>query len=160
MAKLSIAKAQVLFPLTVDIPTPHGADQVNFEAKHFKASVWAKMREDHTELVNSSVKALFDAARKAGEEAFNAQPKPKSKRSEDEIEAAIEALVQPVKQSELTALKAKISGALMANVFTAWDLDDTFSEVALVEMCDLYPGSADSVFLKYNEALEGVRLGN
>lgn len=159
MAKLSIAKAQVLFPMTVDIPTPHGVDQVAFEAKHFKASDWAKMREEHTELVNKSVKALFDAARTAAEDEFKAT-NTDPKLTDEEKEAAIVALEKPVKQSELVSLKNKISAQLMAKVFTKWDLDDTLSETSLAEMCDLYPGSVDSVFTKYNEALEGVRLGN
>lgn len=156
MAKLSIAKAQVLFPLEVEIPTPHGTDTVSFEAKHFKSSVWAKMREEHTDGVNKAVKELFDIERKAAETEF----KPKHGMTPEEKEAAIESLVKPVKQSELTSLKSKISGELMFKVFTKWDLDDAFTESALVDMCDMYPAAADAVFTKYNEALEGVRLGN
>ncbi len=72
MAKLKISKALVTFPMAVDIPTPNGDDQVNFTAKHLKASEWSKLREAHTETVNAAVKALFDAAQKAAEDEYAA----------------------------------------------------------------------------------------
>jgi hypothetical protein len=160
MAKLKISKAQVTFPLEVDIPTPNGDDQVNFTAKHLKASEWSKLRESHTETVNAAVKALFDAAQKAAEDEYTTAAKDGKPATEDEKTAAIALLVKPIKQSVLDELKSKHAAELIAKVLISWDLDDEYSVKALVEMCDLYPAASNAIFTKYNSALEGSRLGN
>lgn len=160
MSKLKISKAQVTFPMEVDIPTPNGDDQVNFTAKHLKASEWSKLREAHTETVNAAVKALFNAAQKAAEDEYAASVKEGKPATEDEKAAAIALLSKPVKQSVLDDLKSKHGAELMAQVLTGWDLDDEFSVKALVEMCDLYQAAPNAIFAKYNSALEGSRLGN
>jgi hypothetical protein len=139
MAKLKISRAQITFPMTVQIPTPHGDDEVTFEAKHLKASVWAKMREEHTASVTKAVEALYPA------------------KEESESDAQT---IKKVSESDIVTLRAKISAELMLKIFTAWDLDDSFTQAGLEEMCDMYPASAEACFKKYNETLEGQRLGN
>lgn len=159
MAKLIIGKsAPKTFPLKVEVPTPSGLDEINFEAKHLASTVWAKMREQHAEAIGKTVQALFDAARKEAEKA-HAAAKPK-KQSDDEKEAAIVALIKPVKESEIAALRAKHSAELIAQIVTSWDLDEPLGVPSLTDMCDSYPGSAEAVFKAYNETREGLRLGN
>lgn len=176
MAKLVVGTPAETFPLTVQIPTPRGDDQVIFDAKHLASTVWCEMREAHTDLVNSKVQGLFDAARAAAEAKYAAQQKTKKplraakkdavKDAQAELdaaahkEAAIDALVVMPKQSVIRALQAKVNGEMMVEILTGWDLDDAFDVKALIRMCDLYPAAAPAVFAAYNQALEGHRLGN
>ena len=159
MAKLIIGKsAPKSFPLKVIVPTPTGDDEINFTAKHLKSTDWAKMREAHAEGIGKTVQALFDAARAEAEKAY-ADSKPK-KATDDEKEAAIVALVKPVKESEVATLRAKHSGDLIAQIMEGWDLEEPIGADSLAEMCDTYPGAAEAVFKAYNETREGQRLGN
>lgn len=155
MAKLVIGKAPTSFPLSVKIKTPQGEDEIVFDAKHLPATEWAKLREAHVEAVNKQVSALFDASRKEAEKAFD-----KPLLEGDEKEAAIEALRKPVKDSEISVLRARFSAALILKIANKWDLEDEFTEPSLVQMCDLYPNAPEAIFKAYSEALSGARLGN
>ncbi|MFN9473771.1 phage tail assembly chaperone [Acidovorax sp.] len=189
MAKLVIGKSTPKsFALKVEVPTPHGLDEVNFDARHLPSTVWAKMREQHAEAIGKTVQALFDAARQEAEQAHAAEQankpvaaavavkKPAGKKSvaavaandpaesvpsdADAKEAAITALVKPVKESDIASLRAKHSAELIVQIVTGWDLDEPLGVDALVDMCDSYPGAAEAVFKAYNETREGLRLGN
>lgn len=178
MAKLIIGKsAPKSFPLKVTVPTPTGDDEINFTAKHLKSTDWAKMREAHAEGIGKTVQALFDAARAEAEKAYAEQSekpapakKPAGKKAAaveaadvsdaDAKEAAIVALIKPVKESEIAAMRAKHSADLIAQIVTSWDLDEPLGAESLAEMCDTYPGAAEAVFKAYNETREGQRLGN
>lgn len=163
MAKLVIGKAATSFPLPVKIQTPQGQDEINFVAKHLRATDWAKLREAHVEAVNKQVAALFDASRKEAEKAFEKKHSEKSGAAAlegDEKEAAIEAVRKPVKDSEISALRAKFAASLILKIANSWDLEDEFSEPVLVQMCDMYPAAPESIFKSFGEALSGARLGN
>lgn len=161
MAKLVVGKsAPKSFPLKAQIPTPGGMDEINFEAKHFPSTVWAKMREAHAEAISKTVQSLFEAARKDAEAAFAADAKKPKKMDDEAKEAAIVALVKPVKESEIASLRAKHSAELIAQIMNTWDLDEPLGVPALTDMCDMYPGAAEAVFKAYNETREGLRLGN
>jgi len=157
MAKLVIGKAPTSFPLNVKIKTPQGEDEICFDAKHLPATEWAKLRESHVEAVNKQVSLLFDASRKEAEKAFE---KKAEALEGDEKETAIEALRKPVKDSEISALRAKFSAALILKIANGWDLEDAFAEPSLVQMCDLYSNAPEAIFKAYSEALSGARLGN
>ena len=46
--KLVIGKAAPKsFPMKVEVPTPHGPCEINFEAKYLPSTEWAKLREAH-----------------------------------------------------------------------------------------------------------------
>ena len=170
MTKLIVGKsAPASFPLKVEIPTPNGPAEVNFTAKHMRATEFAKLREAHMPAGDAAVQALFDAARKDAEDAYAAQSKSAKKEkiapddaeaAEQAKEAAIVSLQKNVKDSEIARLVAKHSGALMAKVFTGWDLDEEFSEAALCDMCDMYTSASQEVFAAYNSAREGLRAKN
>lgn len=189
MAKLVIGKSTPKsFALKVEVPTPHGLDEVNFDARHLPSTVWAKMREQHAEAIGKTVQALFDAARQEAEQAHAAEQankpvaaavvakKPAGKKSVAAVaandpaesvpsdaeakEAAITALIKPVKESDIASLRAKHSAELIVQIVTGWDLDEPLGVDALVDMCDSYPGAAEAVFKAYNETREGLRLGN
>jgi hypothetical protein len=160
MAKLAIGKAPTSFPLTVKIQTPHGEDEIVFDAKHLPSTEWAKLREAHTEVINKQVNSLFDAARKEAEKAYDKQADDEKKHSADEKELAIEALRKPVKESEIKALRAKSSASLILKIVNKWDLEDEFTDPVLVQMCDLYHAAPDAIFNGYGDALTGTRLGN
>ncbi len=157
MAKLVIGKAPASFSLPVKIQTPHGEDEISFDAKHLPATEWAKLRESHVEAVNKQVSALFDASRKEAEKAFE---KKAEALEGDEKETAIEALRKPVKDSEISALRAKFSAALILKIANKWDLEDEFTEPVLVQLCDLYSSAPEAVFKAYGEALTGARAKN
>lgn len=158
MAKLVISKTPKAFPLTVKVPTPTGSDEIIFDAKHLKTSEWDKLREDHIEAVNKEVGVLFEARRKEAETAYNKKKKADAPTEGDE--AAIAALIKPVKDSEISALRGKFSAALILKIANGWDLEDAFGEPALLEMCDLYRAAPEAIFKAYGEALSGARLGN
>lgn len=177
MAKLVIGKSTPKsFALKVEVPTPHGLDTVNFDARHLPSTAWAKMREQHAEAIGKTVQALFDAARAEAEVAYRAQlaeqfvaaseaagdDQPNATAADDPEgrDAAITALIKPVKESEIAALRAKHSADLIAQIVTGWDLDAPLDVAALTDMCDIYPGAAEAVFKAYNETREGLRLGN
>lgn len=190
MAKLVIGKSTPKsFALKVEVPTPHGLDEVNFDARHLPSTVWAKMREQHAEVIGKTVQALFDAARQEAEQAHAAEQankpvaaavavkKPAGKKAAasatvaandgaevvsdvDAKEAAITALIKPVKESDIASLRARHSAELIVQIVTGWDLDEPLGVDALVDMCDSYPGAAEAVFKAYNETREGLRLGN
>lgn len=193
MAKLVIGKSTPKsFALKVEVPTPHGLDEVNFDARHLPSTVWAKMREQHADAIGKTVQALFDAARQEAEQAYAAEQvnkpvaavaaatkKPAGKKAAvvaaeaandgaevvlssdaDAKEAAITALIKPVKESDIASLRAKHSAELIVQIVTGWDLDEPLGVDALVDMCDSYPGAAEAVFKTYNETREGLRLGN
>ncbi|MGV3679923.1 MAG: phage tail assembly chaperone [Acidovorax sp.] len=179
MAKLVIGKSTPQsFALKVEVPTPHGLDEVNFDARHLPSTVWAKMREQHADAIGKTVQALFDAARAEAEQAYAAEqqdkPTPAAKKATkkaaatedaattdaDAKEAAITALIKPVKESDIAALRAKHSAELIVQIVTGWDLDEPLGVDALTDMCDSYPGAAEAVFKAYNETREGLRLGN
>lgn len=183
MAKLVIGKSTPKsFALKVEVPTPHGLDEVNFEARHLASTVWAKMREEHAEAIGKTVQTLFDAARQEAEKAHAAEQKdkpaavarkPAGKKAAaaatdaavdvsdaDAKEAAITALIKPVKESDIASLRARHSAELIVQIVTGWDLDEPLGVDALVDMCDSYPGAAEAVFKAYNETREGLRLGN
>ncbi|WP_395055186.1 phage tail assembly chaperone [Polaromonas sp.] len=159
MPKLVIGKAPASFPLNVKIKTPQGEDEICFEAKHHPATEWAKLREAHVDAVNKQVSALFDAARKEAENAFEKKADTKALEG-DAKEAAIEALRKPVKDSEISVLRAKFAAALILKIANKWDLEDEFTEPSLVQMCDLYANAPEAIFKAYSEALSGARLGN
>lgn len=156
--KLVIKAAPKAFPLKVEVQTPTGPGEINLDAKHFPSTVWAKMREAHAEEISKAVQTLFDAARKDAEAEYAAS-KPK-KVTEDEKEQAIAALVKPVKESVIAALRAKHAADLIVQIATGWDLEEPWGAESLAEMCDTYPGSAESVFKAYNETREGLRTKN
>lgn len=161
--KLVIGKsAPKSFPMNVEVPTPHGPREINFEAKYMPSTEWAKLREEHAEATSKAVQELFDAAKLEATRAHTiaAQNGPKVATTEEEREKEILALMKPVKSSELESLKAKFTGELIFKIVTGWDLDDPISVAILTEMCDQYPGSAESVFKAYNEAREGTRTKN
>lgn len=180
MAKLVIGKSvPKTFPLKVEVPTSTGHGEINFEAKYLASTAWAKMREAHAESISKSVQALFEAARQEAEKAYAAEQKdkptgaaakkPAAKKSaapvvdvsdEDAKEAAIAALIKPVKESDIASLRAKHSADLIAQITEGWDLDEPIGPDTLAEMCDTYPGAAEAVFKAYNETREGRRLGN
>ncbi len=184
MAKLVIGKSTPKsFALKVEVPTPHGLDVVNFEAHHLPSTVWAKMREEHAEAIGKTVQTLFDAARQDAEKAYAAEQKdkpvkkPAGKKAAtaaaananadalevsdaDAKEAAVTALIKPVKESDIATLRAKHSAELIVRIVTGWDLEEPLGVDALVDMCDSYPGAAEAVFKAYNETREGLRLGN
>lgn len=161
MAKLIIGKsAPQSFPLSVSIPTPTGDAEINFDAKCLASTEWAKLREDNSERVGKAVTALFDAARKAAEDEFAADPEKVKKLTDEEKEAAISALVKPVKESEILMLRAKHSGEMISKIANGWDLDDPMTPETLAEMCDQYPGAAEAVFKAYNDAREGLKTKN
>lgn len=189
MAKLVIGKSTPKsFALKVEVPTPHGLDEVNFDARHLPSTVWAKMREQHAEAIGKTVQALFDAARQEAEQAYAAEQankpaaaavvakKPAGKKSvaavaandpaesvpsdADAKEAAITSLIKPVKESDIASLRARHSAELIVQIVTGWDLEEPLGVDALVDMCDSYPGAAEAVFKAYNETREGLRLGN
>jgi hypothetical protein len=161
MAKLLLGKAPEFFPMPVKIQTPFGEDTIEFEAKHLGSIEWEETREAHSVRVNDAVRALFDAERKAAEEEY-AQKEAKNKEpvSDDEKEAAIVALIKPVKGSLLAKLKTRLSAELLAKIVTKWDLEDAFNAAALESMCDKYQSSAETIFNRYGERLQGARLGN
>lgn len=156
--KLVIKAAPKTFPLKVEVQTPTGTGEINFEAKHLASTAWAKMREQHAETIGEAVQSLFDAARKEAEAEYAAS-KPK-KVSEDEKEQAIAALIKPVKESVIATLRAKHAADLIAQIATGWDLEEPWGADSLVEMCDNYPGSAEAVFKAFNETREGLRQKN
>lgn len=191
MAKLVIGKSTPKsFALKVEVPTPHGLDEVNFDARHLPSTVWAKMREQHADAIGKTVQALFDAARQEAEQTYAAEQankpvapaavakKPAGKKlaaaaavaandggevvssDADAKDAAITALIKPVKESDIASLRAKHSAELIVQIVTGWDLDEPLGVDALVDMCDSYPGAAEAVFKAYNETREGLRLGN
>lgn len=183
MAKLVIGKSTPpSFALKVEVPTPHGLDEVNFEARHLPSTVWAKMREEHAEAIGKTVQTLFDAARQDAEKAYAAEQKdkpaaaghkkPAGKKAAaanadapeasdaDAKDAAITALIKPVKESDIATLRARHSAELIVRIVTGWDLEEPLGVDALVDMCDSYPGAAEAVFKAYNETREGLRLGN
>ncbi|EJE49575.1 Protein of unknown function (DUF1789) [Acidovorax sp. CF316] len=191
MAKLVIGKSTPKsFALKVEVPTPHGLDEVNFDARHLPSTVWAKLREQHADAIGKTVQALFDAARQEAEQAYAAeqasqpaavvadpatQPLSAPARKyfgkkasaeaadisdADAKEAAITALIKPVKESDIAALRAKHSAELIVQIVTGWDLGEPLDVAALTDMCDSYPGAAEAVFKAYNETREGLRLGN
>jgi len=184
MAKLVIGKSTPKsFALKVEVPTPHGLDEVNFDARHLPSTVWAKMREQHAEAIGKTVQTLFDAARQEAEKAHAAEQKdkpvaakkPAGKKTAaaataatdavdvsdaDAKEAAITALIKPVKESDIASLRARHSAELIVQIVTGWDLDEPLGVDALADMCDSYPGAAEAVFKAYNETREGLRLGN
>lgn len=191
MAKLVIGKSTPKsFALKVEVPTPHGLDEVNFDARHLPSTVWAKMREQHADAIGKTVQALFDAARQEAEQAYAAEQankpvapaavakKPAGKKlaaaaavaandggevvssDADAKDAAITARIKPVKESDIASLRAKHSAELIVQIVTGWDLDEPLGVDALVDMCDSYPGAAEAVFKAYNETREGLRLGN
>lgn len=161
--KLVIGKsAPKSFPMKVEVPTPHGPCEINFEAKYLPSTEWAKLREDHAEAISKATQGLFDAAKVEATRAYTiaSQNAPKVATTEEEREKEILALMKPIKGSELETLKAKFSGELISKIVTHWDLDDTISVASLTEMCDQYPGSAEAVFKAYNETREGTRTKN
>lgn len=172
MAKLIIGKAPKTFPLAVEIPTPHGNDTVEFVAKHLSSTAWAELREAYMDGVNAEVRALFDGARAAAEDEYAAQQskpkrgaakakeKPAEEVTDEAREAAIAALVKPIKESVLKRLRAKKAASMLMQITEGWDLEDEFSEDALFEMCNLYQAAAESVISKFNSVLEGRREGN
>ncbi|MBU1816432.1 MAG: phage tail assembly chaperone [Gammaproteobacteria bacterium] len=171
MAKLIIGKAPKTFDMPVEIPTPHGNDDVTLTAKHLTATAWAEKREAHTEAVNNAVNALFEQARAAAEKAYVAPVKKGAKAKkgeadktpeeiEAEKEAAIVALIKPVKESVIKRTTAKMAAEMILQIAEGWDLPEPFEQASLEEMCNLYQGAASAIFAKYNELLEGRRLGN
>ena len=61
--KLVIGKAAPKsFPMKVEVPTPHGPCEINFEAKYLPSTEWAKLREAHAEAISKATQELFDAA--------------------------------------------------------------------------------------------------
>jgi len=157
--KLVIKSAPKTFPLKVEVPTPTGTGEINFEAKHFPSTVWAKMREAHAEEIGKVVQGLFDAARKTAEQAY-ADSKPKKGATEEQKEAGIAELIKSVPESEIAALKAEHSAKLIAQIVIGWDLEEPLGADSLVEMCDTYPGAAEAVFAAYNQTREGLRAKN
>lgn len=173
MAKLIISDAPDSFPLTVEIQTPNGPATVEFTARHLLATEWQEMREANTEEVNSAVKAMFDTARAEAEAEYAAaQKKPKKPakakaeagQSEEDAEAvkeaAILALIKPVKESAIKKMIVEKASAMIAKIATGWDLDEEFNQASLALMCNKYQGAHGAVFAAYNETLEGLRLGN
>ena len=170
MAKLIIGKAPKTFPLAVEIPTPHGTDTVEFVAKHLSSTAWAELREAYMDGVNAEVRALFDGARADAEAEYAAQhskpkrgaakAKPAEEVTAEAREAAIAALVKPIKESVLKRLRAKKAASMLIQITEGWDLEDDFSEESLFEMCNLYQAAAESVISKFNSVLEGRREGN
>ncbi len=170
MAKLIIGKAPKTFPLAVEIPTPHGTDTVEFVAKHLSSTAWAELREAYMDGVNAEVRALFDGARADAEAEYAAQhskpkrgaakAKPAEEVTDEAREAAIAALVKPIKESVLKRLRAKKAASMLIQITEGWDLEDDFSEESLFEMCNLYQAAAESVISKFNSVLEGRREGN
>lgn len=163
MAKLIIGKsAPKSFALRVEVPTPTGPADINFEAKHLPSTEWAKLREEHAEAISKRVQELFDSAKVEATRAYtlSKQDGPKVSVTDKEREDAIQALVKPVKESEIASLRSKYSGEMIAKITTHWDLDEPLNAANLTEMCDQYPGAAEAVFKAYNETREGLRLGN
>ncbi len=177
MAKLVIGKSFPLtFALLVKVPTPTGEGEVTFTAKHMATTVWAKLREQHAEAIGKTVQSLFDAARAEAETTYQAQLREKlvadseAAGSSQELttatddpegrEAAITALIKPVKESEIAALRARHSAELIAQIITGWDLGEPLDVEVLTDLCDRYPGAAEATFKAYNETREGLRLGN
>lgn len=159
MAKLVIGKdAPKSFPVPVSVPTPSGDAQIQFEMKHLTSTEWATLREKHTETISAAVQALFDEQRKKAEEAYSST-KPK-KATEDEKEAAITALLKPVKESELARLRSESSAEMLLKIAISWDLSAPMDKKNLQDMCDRYPGSAEAVFKAYNETREGLAQKN
>ncbi|MDB5847332.1 MAG: hypothetical protein JWP29_1084 [Rhodoferax sp.] len=165
MPKLVIGKAPATFELAVSIPTPTGEQDVVFIARHFATSAWNKMRETHIAATNVHFDELIAANRTAAETAYAEAVKPKGRAKAVEVnaeekEAAIVALIAPLRDSDMAAAKAHVSAVFMMKVFSGWDLDAPFTEAALAEMCDTYSGALEAVFQAYNETLAGLRLGN
>lgn len=168
MAKLVIGRAPVEFPITVEIPTPEGESEVTFTARHLRASAWAAMREEMRTKIDKIIADFTAVNRKAAEKAYAkritsgelvVEPgEPDVMASKKET--AILNLMEPIKESELATLKAKVNGEMLSKIFTGWDLANEFTEAELIDMCDLYPGAPVACYTKYNEALEGRRLGN
>lgn len=161
--KLVIGKsAPKSFSMNVEVPTPHGPREINFEAKYMPSTEWAKLREDHAEGISKVTKEMFDAAKVEATRAYTiaSQNAPKVATTEAEREKEILALMKPIKDSEFESMRAKFAGELIFKIVTGWDLDDPLSVASLTEMCDQYPGSAESVFKAYNEAREGTRAKN
>lgn len=173
MAKLIIGDAPENFPLSVEVQTPTGPATVEFTAKHLLATEWAEMREANTEKVNAEIKALFDAAR-AEAEAEHAAAQKKAKKptkaaeakeqtaeeAEAAKEAAILALIKPVKNSVIKRLVVSHAARMIANIATGWDLDDKFDVGTLEKMCNKYQNAHEAIFAAFNDKLEGRRLGN
>lgn len=159
MAKLVIGKeAPKSFPVAVSVPTPSGDAQILFEMKHLTSTEWATLREKHTETIGAAVQVLFDAQRKKAEDAY-AATKPK-KATDDEKEAAINALLKPVKESELARLRSESSAEMLLKIAISWDLAAPMNKANLQDMCDRYPGSAEAVFTAYNETRAGLAQKN
>lgn len=170
MAKLIIGRAPVTFPLTVQIPTPEGESEVTFTARHLRATAWAALREEQRAKVDKIVADLNAVNRKAAEKLYaERHPAAKGAKAAETVETEEMAvrketeilnLMEPIKESELATLKAKVNGEMLAKIFSGWDLDDEISEASLADMCDLYPSAPVACYTKFNEALEGRRLGN
>ena len=171
MAKLVIGDAPETFPLPVEIQTPNGPDTVEFTAKHLLATEWAEMREENAERVNTEIKALFDAARAEAEKEYAAQqkkakkpapgtPEPTAEEAEAAKEAAIMALMKPVKNSAIKRLVVQHAAQMIQKIATGWDLDDKFTGPVLERLCNKYQSAHEAIFAAYNETLEGRRLGN
>lgn len=170
--KLVIGKAApATYPLKVEVPTPSGLAEINFVAKHLPSTVWATMREEHSDVLEKKVKAIFDEARAVAEAEYDAQHKKAKKGAkaaaavpEEEAQAqreqGIDALLKPVKGSVLESLRAQTAGDLIAKIVDSWDLDEPMTAASLTEMCDQYPGSSEAVFKAYNETREGSRAKN
>lgn len=157
--KLIIGKsAPQSFPLKVIVPTSGGEREINFTAKHIPSTTLAKLRESHAEVIGESVNYLFNAARAEAEKAY-ADTKPK-KATDEEKEAAIAGLTKRVKDSEIAALRARNSGEIISKITESWDLDAPFSQDALIDMCDTYPGADEAIFKAYNETREGLAQKN
>lgn len=162
--KLVLSKEQIIFLMTVEIPTTTEPAEINFQAKHFKSTVWAKMREENSEKIKTAVDALFAAAKEEAAKELKAKSAKKlpkgAKAVEIDEETELLALTKPVKESEIAAMRNKMSAQIMLKIFDGWDLDNPFNEANLIEMCDMYPASPEAIFNKYNESLQGKRLGN
>lgn len=168
MAKLIVGKAPAEFPLTVEIPTPEGESEVTFTARHLRASTWATLREKHRAKIDKIVESHNAVNRLAAEKLYAAKVASGAlvveAGNDEELaarkEAAILQLVEPIPESEIAKVKAEVNGAMLAEIFTGWDLANEFTEHELIDMCDLYPGAPVACYAKYNLALEGRRLGN
>jgi hypothetical protein len=171
MAKLIIGDAPETFNLPVEIKTPNGPATIEFTVKHLLATEWAEMREENTERVNAEVKALFDAERAAAEKQYADQQKKTKKSAADgngltaeeaeaAKEAAILALIKPVKNSAIKRLVVQHAAQTIHKIATGWDLEDKFTVPVLEKMCNKYQAAHEAIFAAYNETLEGRRLGN
>jgi hypothetical protein len=164
MAKLKLATKNDTFPLSVEVPTPHGPADVEFTARHITEIEWDEMRDEHTGKINSSIAQLFDAKRKAAEVEYKAAAKKKGIKIEvefsDDDETGIAKLLKPVPVAQISKVKHKLNAELLAKLFTAWDLEEKMDVAALADMCNRYPGAAEVLFTSFDKKLRGQRLGN